>query len=80
MKVFTDDKIDVTEKLKFALGRVKTLLEEEKMLSNNIFKRFPFQGHKKSGLSCKVLNEIDTLSIFRLKDLDSYILKEVHIV
>ena len=36
-KPFADDKITVTKKLKFVLGRVKTLWEKEKMLVTSIF-------------------------------------------
>ena len=51
LKGFADDKINVTQKLKFVLGRVEKLVEKEKTLvtsifsfSNNAFKRSHIQG------------------------------------
>ena len=37
LKAFAEDKINVNEKLKFGLRRIKTLWEKEKMLVTSIF-------------------------------------------
>ena len=37
LKPFTDDKINLTEKLKFVLGMVENTWEKEKMLVSSIF-------------------------------------------
>ena len=57
IKAFADDKIKVNENLKFGLGRIKNILEKEKMLatsissfSHNVFKSPRFQGYQKLGL------------------------------
>ena len=65
LKTFADDKIYVTEKVKFVLGTIKkTLWEKEKMLvtsifsfSHNVFKSLFLQGRYKSGLCVKELNQ-----------------------
>ena len=51
LKGFTDDKINVTEKLKFALGRVENSVVKGEnagykhfLLFHNVFKRLLFQG------------------------------------
>ena len=51
-KVFADNKINVTKRLKFILGRAENIVEKEKMLVTSIFsfsynvsKRLLFQGH-----------------------------------
>ena len=44
-KAFADDKINATQKLKFALGRVNNILS-----FSHVFKRLLFQGRQKSGL------------------------------
>ena len=51
LKAFADDKINVTEKLKFALGRVENIVVKGKMLvsiifcfSHNVFNRLITQG------------------------------------
>ena len=61
LKSFADDKINVTEQLKFVLGRVENILwGKDKNAGNSIFsfsyhvfKRFLFQGRWKSGLCVK---------------------------
>ena len=64
-KAFADDKINVTKKMKFVLGRVKTLWEKEKMLvasifsfSLNVFKRLLSLGRYKLGLCGKELRRL----------------------
>ena len=44
LKAFADNKINVTEKLKFVLGPVEYIVG--KALFPQCFKRFLFQGHK----------------------------------
>ena len=50
LKELAEDKINVTEKLKFVLGRAENIVAE-----NIVFKRLLLQGRKKSGLSGKGL-------------------------
>ena len=52
LKVFAENKINVTEKLKFVSGTVENIVGKEKMLvtsifsfSHNVFKRLFIQGH-----------------------------------
>ena len=40
LKTYADDKIIVTEKLKFVLGKVENIVEKEKMLATSIFSFF----------------------------------------
>ena len=44
LKAFTDDKINLTEKLKFVLGRVGNIVTSILSFSHNVFKRLLFQG------------------------------------
>ena len=57
LKAFADDKINVTEKLKFVLKRVENILGKGEnagyrhfLFSNYVFKRLYIQGCSKSGL------------------------------
>ena len=62
LKAFAEDKINVTEKLKFVSDRVETLLEKEKNAGYRHFLLFPqcfqmasYPGSLKSGLCGKEL-------------------------
>ena len=59
MKAFADDKINVTQKLKFVLWKVENIVGKEEnagysifFFSHNVFKR-PLPAEKKSGLCGK---------------------------
>ena len=52
LKAFADDKINVTEKLKFVLGTVENSIFS---FSHTVFNTFIPHGHQKSGLHGKKL-------------------------
>ena len=54
LEALADDKINVTEKLKYVIGMVETLWEKEKMLITSIFFFFPHWFQKPSLLSTVV--------------------------
>ena len=65
LKVFADDKINVTQKLKLAFGRVENIVGKGEnagyqhfLLSYIVFKTLLSQGHCKSGLCDKELKQI----------------------
>ena len=56
LKAFADDNVNVTQKLKFVLGRIEKNIRYKKILvtgilslSKNVFKSLLFKGYKKSG-------------------------------
>ena len=68
-KGFADDKINVTEKLKFVFGRVANIVGlrenagyQHFLFSHNVFNMLPFQGLSKSRLCGKELNYENCLS------------------
>ena len=79
LKTFANDKLSLTEKLKFVFRR-KTLWEKEKMLvtsifyfSYNVFKSLPFQRCKKPGLCGKGLRSLEVrIMSLRVKEITLY--------
>ena len=70
LKAFADDKTNVTEKLKFVLGRVENMVEKGEnagyqhfLLSHHVFKRLLIQGRWKSWLFGKELNNFANIFI-----------------
>ena len=64
LKACADDKINVTEILRFVWRRVENIVGKEKMLvtsifsfSHNVFKSFSVGGHLNSGLCSKELKK-----------------------
>ena len=65
LKAFADNRINVTEKLKFVVGRIENIVRKGKMLVTSIFsqyfKKASFPGLLKMGLCGKELRIHDNV-------------------
>ena len=76
LKAFADEKINVTKKIEICCGKGRKHCEKRRKcwlpafspFSHNVFKTLRFQGHLKSGLCSKELNNVfySVISIFHI--------------